>query len=205
MVPEDYKKFYYKGEIGGFPVIVLAQYSDTYTITGYNKLWVQAGEIKQEQVDFLQTCLDDYCVQDKPVFLLIHNALKPLMDQQTDGRSPEHSTILKGDALYDVLKGRKNVVICTGHVHNGFGGGAGCYLLPDGYHAIDVVGFRCSTFGYGLGVEDEPGPHHCGYFVYLFDRALLLRAADFATREWLTAYDQVIQLYDVKTDGKGEN
>lgn len=194
MVSPHHNKFYYEGEVAGCHVIVLAQYSDTYTVTGYKGLWAKAGEIKQEQLDFLNERLDRYCGQGKPVFLVIHNTLKPLMDKRTGGRSPEDMVIIKGDGLYEALKGRRDVVICTGHVHNGFGGGAGCYKMEDGYHAIDVVGFRCNTFGYGISVNDTPGPHHCGYFVYLFGKTLLLRAADLAAEEWLPVYDQLIEL-----------
>lgn len=194
LVPEGYRKLYYDGEVCGHHVIVLAQYSDTYAVSGYQGLWSQAGEIKPEQIAFLQDRLDRFCGQGKPVFVIIHNAAKPLMDRQTRGRSPENMVILKGDALYGALAGREDVVLCTGHVHSGFGGGAGFYDMEAGYHVIDTVGFRCNTFGYGIGVNEAPGPHHCGYFIDVFGGTLQIRAADLAAGEWLTAYDQLVQL-----------
>jgi len=194
MVPEGYNMLYYEGEVNGYPVIVLSQYSDTYTVSGYNGLWVQAGEIKPEQIAFLEDRLDRCRDRELPVFLIIHNAVKPLLDQQTQGHSPDNMVLLKADALYDTLKGRKNVVLCTGHVHNGFGGGAGFYDMADGYHVIDTVGFRYNTYGYGIGVNDAPGPHHCGYFIYVYGKTIVMRAVDLAAHRWLTAYDQLIQL-----------
>ena len=35
---------------------------------------------------------------------------------------------------------------------------------------------------------------HPGYFAYVFGRKILLRAADFATKEWLPMYDQLVTL-----------
>ena len=43
MVPADSSKLFYEGEVNGCHVIVLAQYSDTYTVTGYKGMWIHAG------------------------------------------------------------------------------------------------------------------------------------------------------------------
>ena len=53
MVLADYSKLFYEGEVNGCHVIVLAQDSDTYTVTGYKGMWIHAGEIKPEQIDYL--------------------------------------------------------------------------------------------------------------------------------------------------------
>ena len=199
MVGKEQNKFYYDGECRGYHFIVLAQYSDTYTVTGYKGMWRNAGEIKQEQLDFLHDRLSRYCGQGKPVFVIIHNAIRPLLDKQTAGHFSPDSVIIKGDALYDELRNHPDVIVCTGHVHHGFGGGAGYWHLPEeGYSVIDMTGFRGGIIGYNIGDRDPVGSRHGAYFAFLFGRTLLLRAADFATGEWLTAYDQLITLPDSK-------
>ncbi len=195
MVPADYNKLFYEGEVNGCHIIVLAQYSDTYTVTGYKGLWMQAAEIKDEQINYLRERLDRYCGQGKPVFLVIHNSVKKLLDRQTRGNFLEHSVMIKENGLYDVLRNHPDVVLCTGHIHHGFGGGAGInYLEDDRYTVIDMTGVRGTAYGYGPNDKDAPGISHCGCFVYVFGRTLLLRAFDFAKHEWLTAYDQVFTL-----------
>lgn len=194
MVPEGYDKFFYEGECNGYHFIVLAQYSDTYTVTGYKRMWRYAGEIKQEQIDFLKERLETYRAEGKPVFLVIHNSMRALLDQQTGGKFLEDSAIINGDALYDVLAGHPEAVICTGHVHHGFGGGAGFHHMKEDYNVIDANGFRGGVIGYCIGDRDPVGSRHGAYFVFVFGRTLLLRAVDFATGEWLTAYDQTVTL-----------
>ena len=89
------------------------------------------------------------------------------------------------------------MVLCTGHVHHGFGGGAGInYLEDERYTVIDMPGVRGCAYGYGPNEKDAPGLCHCGCFVYVFGKTLLLRAFDYAKHEWLTAYDQVFTLPD---------
>lgn len=197
MVPADYSKLFYEGEVNGCHVIVLAQYSDTYTVTGYKGMWIHAGEIKPEQIDYLRERLDRYCGQGKPVFLVIHNSVRKLLDRQSQGNYREHSVIIRENGLYDVLRSHPDVVLCTGHVHHGFGGGAGInYLEDERYTVIDMPGVRGCAYGYGPNEKDAPGLCHCGCFVYVFGKTLLLRAFDYAKHEWLTAYDQVFTLPD---------
>jgi len=98
------------------------------------------------------------------------------------------------EELYEIMAKYKDVVLCTGHVHHGLGEMAGLFAI-DGYHVLDIPGFKNSTYGYGY---DESNPdaeiRHCGYIAYLFGRTILLRAAEFAACRWLPAYDQLVTL-----------
>ena len=96
-----------------------------------------------------------------------------------------------------MLANHPDAVLCTGHVHHGFGGGAGLYHLDaENFNVLDVTGFRGGVVGYCIGDKEPVGSRHGAYFLYVFGRTLLLRAVDFATGEWLTAYDQVSTLPD---------
>lgn len=194
MVPDGYEHFYYDGVINGCPVIVLSQYSETYTVSGRGYLWAQAGEIKKEQLSFLKERLDRYCGKEKPVFVIFHNAPKSFTDKVTHGYINENMNFIDGDALYSLLEGREDVVLCFGHIHRGFGAGAEMTKMEEGYYALSIPGFYCTAFGYGRGGEEEQGRNHIGYFAWIYGKTIVLRAVDFASREWLTAYDQVVTI-----------
>lgn len=194
MLPAGYDKFYYEGEVNGYHFIVLGQYSDTYTVTGYKRMWRFAGEIKPEQIDFVNEKLEAYKEEGKPVFLVIHNALKPLIAQQVGDKWRDDMVIIQGDELYEAFKGHPEAVVCTGHVHHGFGGGAGLTQLEEGYSALDICGFRGGVIGYCIGERDKVGSCHGAHFVYVYGKTIVLRAVDLAKKEWLTAYDQTVTL-----------
>ena len=196
MVDAGHNRFYYSGDCRGYHFVVLAQYSDTYTVTGYKGMWAHAGAIKEDQLDFVRRELDAHCGKGKPVFLVIHNAVEPLLARETNGHyNPSSACLIDADALYPLLNDHPDVIIFTGHVHHGFGGGAGFHHLEEeNYNVIDLPGFRAGTIGYCIDDRAPVGSRHPAYFLYLFGKILLLRAADFATGEWLTAYDQTITL-----------
>lgn len=194
MVEAGYDHFYYEGELNGYHMIVLSQYSETYKVSGVNRMWVHAGEIKQEQITFLKERLDRYCGKGKPVIVIIHNVPKPFLDRLTHEHAKDHMAILDGEELYKTLEGRSDVILCFGHIHRGFAGGTGIVKMNEGYYAWNIPGFRCTTFGYGMGAEDVSGVNHGGYFAWLYGRTWVLRAVDFASGEWLTAYDQIVTM-----------
>lgn len=193
MVDEKHDQMYYEGEVNGHHVLVLAQYYD-YEITGYKRMWQYAGHIKEQQMDWIREKVNAYCGQGKPVFLVIHNAHRPLLEKQTNGVCTYDSVILRGDELYDILRDHKDIILCTGHVHHGLGAISGLFST-EGYHVLDIPGFRNATYGRGFDEVVLPaGTSHAGFFAYVFGRTILLRAADFATREWLPCYDQLVYL-----------
>lgn len=195
-LPPDYGELYYEYSIGDYHFLVLSQYSDTYTVTGYNRMWAHAADLKEKQIKWLEEKLNVYCGQGRPVMLFIHNAIRQLLGRQTDGNYRETAVILSNwaERFYLLLEQHPDVVICTGHVHHGFGANCGASSTRDGYHIIDVPSFCQNKKGYGMSSELGPVSAHTGYFVFLFGNKLLLRAVEFESRKWLTAYDQLIEI-----------
>ena len=193
MVDEAHDKMYYEGEVNGIHVLVLAQYYD-YEVTGYKRMWQFAGQVGQEQLDWIEKKLNAYCGQGKPVFLVIHNAHAALLKKQAKGLCSHDSVILRGDKLYDILRDRKDVILCNGHVHHGLGAVSGLFPV-DGYHVLDIPGFKNGAYGRSYDESIYPdGTAHTGFIAYIFGRTILLRAADFATHQWLPSYDQIVTL-----------
>lgn len=197
-LPPDYGELYYEYAIGDCHFLVLSQYSDTYTVTGYNRMWAHAADLKEKQINWLEEKLNAYCGQGRPVMLFIHNAIRQVLGRQTDGNYRETAVILSNwaERFYLLLEQHPDVVICTGHVHHGFGANCGAFASRDGYHVIDVPSFCQNKKGYGMSSELGPVRAHTGYFVYIFGNKLLLRAVEFENRMWLTAYDELIQIGD---------
>ena len=194
-VPKAYGELYYEYTIGGCHFLVLSQYSDTYTVTGYNIRWAHAADIKEKQMKWLEERLKAYSGQGHPIFLFIHNGIREVVVEETDGHYRERAVILStwADAFYEMLERYPDVVICTGHVHHGLGDSCGAFKTRFGYHAIDVPSFCQNKTGYGMAEELGPVNAHTGYVIYIFGRKVLLRAVEFVSRTWLTSYDQLIE------------
>ncbi len=194
MVKNGYGKFYYDGVVNGIPFIVLAQYSERYTVTGKGRMWRFAGEIWQDQVDFLHKCLEKNCGKGKPVFLFIHNAVENDIRCRIGNCYGMDSVLIEGEKLLEELKNHPDVVVCTGHVHHGLGVTGYNYLPEDGYGVLDIPGFRSGSEGYGIHSLDAPGTRHGVYYAFVFGKTVLLRAYDAAREEWLTAYDETFTI-----------
>ncbi|MCI8888058.1 MAG: hypothetical protein HFG70_08240 [Hungatella sp.] len=196
MVPEGYGELYFEYAIGDCHFLVLSQYSDTYEVTGYNIMWAHAADLKKKQMTWLEDRLKAYSGKGHPVMLFIHNAVREVLARQTDGNYRERAVILStwADKFYKLLEQYPDVVICTGHVHHGFGDSCGAWGTRFGYHVIDVPSFCKNNKGYGMSEESGPVTVHTGYAVYLFGTRILVRALEFENRRWLTSYDQIIEI-----------
>lgn len=194
-VPKEYEELYYEYTIGGCHFLVLSQYSDTYTVTGYNIRWAHAADIKEKQMKWLEERLREYSGQGHPIVLFIHNGIREVVVEETDGHYRERAVILStwADAFYEMLERYPDVVICTGHVHHGLGDSCGAFKTRFGYHVIDVPSFCQNKTGYGMAEELGPVNAHTGYVIHIFGRKVLLRAVEFVSRTWLTSYDQLIE------------
>ena len=193
MIPEDWQHYYYDGEINGYHLIVMGQYSEHYTISGKKGLWFYAGDMQPEQLNFIEEKLNAFCGQGKPVFIVVHPGVEEYLKRVRHGIWDEKNSLVGCDKLYKMLAAHPDAVLCSGHVHHGFGV-CGLSKQPEGYHILDLPGIRGTSFGYGIYEKDLPGHHHGVYFAFLFGSTILLRARDIGTGEWLTAYDQLFTL-----------
>ncbi len=196
MIPEDHDEFYFEYEIEGYHFLILSQYNDRYEIPGRHGKWVTNGctEIDEKQFDWVEERLGRYCGKGKPVFLVIHNAVREVLNEQSQGDYPEWQVIQNGDRFYEMWSRFPDIVLITGHVHHGLGDCCGVCRTAAGYHVIDVPAFCGSPKGYGHSKFTRMLPKHGGYFVSVYPKGIYLRAVDFVSREWLTAYDQTIRI-----------
>lgn len=194
MVPEDHDELYFEYEAAGFHFLILSQYNERYQTPGRHGQWVVNGstEIDDKQFEWAEDRLKRYCGKGKPVFVVIHSAVREVLEQQSQGDYPEWQVLQHGERFYDIWSRFPDIVLMTGHVHHGLGDCCGVYRTKAGYHVVDVPAFCGSPKGYGYSKFTGKPPKHVGYFVSVYEKGIYLRAVDFVTRQWLTAYDQKI-------------
>ena len=185
-VEDGYDKLYYEGEVNGYHVLVLSAYLKDY------KNYDGAQGMEEEQLQWLEEKLEAYCGQGKPVFVLIHPCVTEQLEQLGQYRVPP--TTIVPESIYDIFAKYPNTIVATGHIHHGLGDGSGVFQMESGYHVLDIPAFLQNNSGYGTKSTEPSGSHHVGYFTYVYEDVIQYRAVDFATGEWLTAYDQTIKM-----------
>lgn len=169
-MPKNDGAVYYDRWIGDYHFLVLnAENSakDTAWMTETQLAWLE--EKIQEGND-----------SQKPVFVIVHQALN-------DSHRGSNSYLGFGDQdakVKEILKENPQVVLLTGHIHNGFGV---AQVMDSPYGTlVDVPAFVGSENGWtGSGT---------GYEVYVYDTELYLRARDFVNHRWMPEYDVSIKL-----------
>ncbi len=185
-VESGYDKLYYEGEVNGYHILVLSAYLKDY------KNYDAAQGMEEEQLRWLDEKLAAYSDQGKPVFVLIHPCVTEQLEQLGQYRVPP--TTIVPESIYDIFAKYPDAVVATGHIHHGLGDGSGVFQMQSGYHVLDIPAFLQNNSGYGTKSTEPSGSHHVGYFTYVYEDVIQYRAVDFATGEWLTAYDQTIKI-----------
>ena len=196
-VEAGYDKLYYEGEVNGYHVLVLSAYLKDY------ENYDGAHGMEEEQLQWLEEKLEAYCGQGKPVFVLIHPCVKEQLEQLDQYRVPP--TTIPNESIYDIFAKYPDTIVATGHIHHGLGDGSGVFQMESGYHVLDISSFRHNNSGYGSADSSPSGLHHVGYFVYVYEDLVQYRAVDFATGEWLTAYDETIKINTIESDESEDN
>ena len=87
------------------------------------------------------------------------------------------------EALYEIMNRYDNIVLITGHLHQGFG--VGSYELVGKIHSVNVP---------SITIENKDGDEAgnisgIGYMVEVYDDEVIFRARNFAKGEYMPAYD----------------
>lgn len=188
-VEEGHDTLYYEGEVNGYHILVASDYLKDYP--NYDG----AQGMEKEQLQWLDEKLAEYCGQGKPVFVLIH----PSVAEQLNATYTPPTTI-EPESIYKIFAKYPDAIVCTGHVHHGLGDMSGVFQMEAGYYVLDIPAFRQNNSGYGLKSTEQSGAHHTGYFTFIYEDVVQFRAVDFATGEWLTAYDQVVPINVLTAD-----
>ena len=146
---------------------------------------------EDETLEWVRKMLDEYSKDDLPIFVVEHF---PFIDSCPLSYYREividDNSIGKQDAeLRSLLAEYDNVITFSGHLHSSMAmSGPVQVVAEDGsyFTQINLPSPKSSARGY-LSTT-------ASWIMYVYDDEIVLRARDFGTGEWLTAYDYVIPI-----------
>lgn len=157
---------YYDKWIDGYHFIVLNTEKDLR----------DQAYLSAQQLAWLDTTLEEHKHSEQPTFLIIHQALQGTYEQV------EADLIEQSEELKAVLKKYPQVIMFTGHIHNGVdlvsAVNIGCGTQ------VDVPAFYYSSYGSSKA--------QVGYQVNVYENYVQLKIRDFKNDEWLSEYDMQI-------------
>ena len=146
---------------------------------------------EDETLEWVRKMLDEYSKDDLPIFVVEHF---PFIDSCPLSYYREividDNSIGKQDAeLRSLLAEYDNVITFSGHLHSSMAmSGPVQVVAEDGsyFTQVNLPSPKSSNRGY-LSTT-------ASWIMYVYDDEIVLRARDFGTGEWLTAYDYVIPI-----------
>lgn len=139
----------------------------------------ETAYFSNEQLSWLREKLSEGANLGKPIFVIVHQPLKG-----TFPRSNEWSVGEQDEELKEILKDFPQVVLLSGHIHNGFGVAP---IMETQYGTlVDTPSFAYNENGLEQG--------QVGYQIEVFSDKIVFRARDYKNDQWLTQYDKTIAL-----------
>lgn len=169
-MPQTNGKVYYDRWLGGYHFIALN------TENGLK----DSAHLSSEQLSWLRKQLAIDAKSKKPIFVFVHQALK-----DTHWRSNILNSFGQQDQeIKNILKDYPQVILMSGHIHNGFGVLEG---IPREYGTmVEIPSYSEAENG-----VTESGT---GYYVSIFQDEVVFRARNFKTSTWMPEYNINIQI-----------
>lgn len=169
-------KMYYRYQVNGYDFVVL----------GSEKMVFEEAYISDTQLEWFDATLKETSATGKPTFVVLHQPLKGTNNIENAWNSSVEGAGSVGeqsDALYEIMNRYDNIVLITGHLHQGFG--VGSYELVGKIHSVNVP---------SITIENKDGDEAgnisgIGYMVEVYDDEVIFRARNFAKGEYMPAYD----------------
>lgn len=147
--------------------------------------------LSEESYRWLERCLEEYSRDGQPIFVISHS---PFVDTVPLSyfrriRIRDNSVGPQDSRLRRLLGRYSGVVYVCGHLHLSFGvSGPVTVESADGgrFAEITLPSFKNAKRAY----RSVPAT----WIMYVYEDEIVLRARNFRTGEWLTAYDEVIRL-----------
>ncbi len=182
------ENMYYSEKVNGYTFIVITSEKDDVNAYFSNK-----------QINWLKGELNKASKDGKPIFVISHWPINKThglpvswgdeeYDEMTGGMGDQSAKIKK------LLNKYENVILLTGHIHNGFSNDETAAELN--YISVQKVGNFYSVnlpafHGIAENGEFNPG---AGYSVEVYDDEIVFRARNFFTELWQPQYNYTITL-----------
>ncbi|MBQ8782451.1 MAG: metallophosphoesterase [Clostridia bacterium] len=167
---------YYRYQVNGYDFVVL----------GSEKMVFEEAYISDTQLEWLDTTLKETSATGKPTFVILHQPLKGTNNIENAWNSSVEGAGSVGDqsdALYEIMNRYDNIILITGHLHQGFG--VGTYDLVGKIHSVNLPSITIDNKD-GDDAGNIPG---IGYMVEVYEDEVLFRARNFAKGEYMPTYD----------------
>ncbi len=135
----------------------------------------------EEQLKWLADTIDNADAYE-PVFLFMHEPLPNTVSGSYDDQGYGNVDKESATAIKELMKKHKNVVTFTGHTQYSLEADRTMYYLSSGmYHTGGVAHLWADKDGAGYEVAGNQG-----YYVTVYEDAVLIRGRNFATGEWIS-------------------
>ena len=161
----------------------------TFLVLGTDRTEFEEAYLSDAQLTWLDKSLKKAAGNGKPVFVTVHQPFKDSHGLPDTWGSPIDSAGSIGpqsDALKDILKKYKNVILISGHLHTGIG--QYTYEKIDGIHSINLP---------SLTIDNKDGritDNGQGFWVEVFRSKVVFHARNFAQGKDIPKEDIVIRL-----------
>ncbi|MCR5485480.1 MAG: metallophosphoesterase [Clostridiales bacterium] len=156
---------HYKTVINGYTFIVL----------GTDKTMFEEAYLSDSQLSWLDDSLKEASKSGKPIFVTVHQPFKKSHGLPKTWNSPTQyagSIGAQSDALKNVLKKYKKIILISGHLHTGIG--EYTYQNIEGIHSVNLP---------SLCVQNRDGrvnDHGLGFWVEVFRTKVVFHARNFS-------------------------
>ncbi|MBQ8228994.1 MAG: metallophosphoesterase [Clostridia bacterium] len=169
-----------------------------YTVNGYDfvvlgsdKTEFEEAYISDAQLEWFDATLKETSATGKPTFVILHQVLKGTNNVENAWNSSVEGAGSVGDqsdALEEIMNRYDNIILISGHLHQGFG--IGTYELVGKIHSVNLPSITIEN----KDGDDAGNISGIGYMVEVYDDEVLFRARNFAKGEYMPDYDITIDV-----------
>ncbi|MBQ9505996.1 MAG: metallophosphoesterase [Clostridia bacterium] len=192
----DITQLYYSEVVKGYYFIVLG--SEGHSVDAW---------LSDTQLEWFASAMAKASGSGLPIFVFMHQPINgthglPYNWELNKNHSQEIGGIgEQSDQVVDILKKYDNVFYISGHIHGGFKNKG--YLIGPKYASVEymennngnqITLINLPSYMYFDFIHGGHMANGCGWVVEAYDDQVLLRARNFATRTWISAYDVTVDL-----------
>ena len=189
-------QMYYSDVVKGYYFIVMG--SEGHSVDAY---------LSDTQLEWFASVMAKASGSGLPIFVFMHQPVNathglPYNWELNKNHSQEIGGIgAQNEQVVDILKKYDNVFYISGHIHGGFKNKG--YLIGPKYASVEymenekgnpITLINLPSYMYLDFVHGGHMANGCGWVIEAYDDQVLIRARNFATRTWISAYDVTVDL-----------
>ena len=192
----DIDEMYYSDVINGYHFIALGSERDNTN-----------AYLSDAQLEWLSSEMEAASADGKPIFVFLHQPINQThglpynWELNKDDPADEGGAGDQSDAMTDILKQYDNVFYISGHIHAGYkksdskiGAKYGSVEYIENYNGNPMTLINLPSYMYFDFVHGGHLTNGCGWVLEAYDDEVVIRARNFATGTWISAFDATVPL-----------